>query len=118
MNLTEIVPNSDLLHKRYYFACYSAQGEEYLKTKKLADVIAFTCRITRENWIEITNRNAANRGKEKVAFKVTSSFIRRSILHVEKGDEFKFSPIQPDSLFYIGELAEKTYFFTEVIRNP
>lgn len=116
MSLAEIKPTS--IQKRHYFACYSAKGEEHFYQKQIADVLAFSCPITRDNWIEITNKNAANLGKSNVAFKVSAPFIRKSILHFEKGDEFKFEPIKPDSIFYLADLADKTYFLTEIIRNP
>jgi hypothetical protein len=98
---------------RHFFACYSAHGEAYIKTHHMADVIAFTCSITRDNWVEINNKHAFNRGKGDVAIKVTSKFARK-VMCWEKGDNFIFKPIKPDSILFVPELSTYTYYLTTV----
>lgn len=101
---------------RHFFACYSAQGEAYIKSHQMADVISFTCSITRDNWVELVNKYAFNRGKGDVAIKTTSKFARK-VMSWEKGDKLTYIPVQPDSVLFLPELSSYTYYLTNVDRE-
>lgn len=108
--------NNITFKKRHFFACYSLHGEAYIQNKMLGDVIAFTCPIARDNWIELTNKYSSNCGKGSVAIKASSTFARK-VLSWEKGQTLLFQPIEPDSIFFISELSGKSLYLTTVDRN-
>ncbi len=108
--------NATTSNIRHFFACYSSKGEAYIKTHQMADVIAFTCSITRDNWVELNNKYAFNSGKGDVAIKATSKFARK-VMCWEKGDQLTFKPVQPDSVLFLPELSSYTYYLTTVDRE-
>lgn len=100
--------------KRRYYACYSTKGEDYILEKRIADVIVFNCRVTRDNWVEMMNKKAFHRGDLKVAINVTSNFAR-NVINFVKGDNIDLKPIHPDSKFYISDLSNRQYFEANII---
>lgn len=102
-------------NNRHYYALFYPDGIESSKKRARPNVIGFKCLITRENWVELINKQAAIQGKKNYAIKASSSEVRK-LLYLYKGDSLIFEPIGPDSIFFIPALSNKTYFLTDVNR--
>lgn len=108
--------NQTTSRKRHFFAYYTPNGEDLKRKHRITAVIAFTCVLARENWIEFFNRDAVNSGHGILAHRATSQEIRK-YFGMDKGDAFVFTPICSASRFYQPQLSDKTYYLTDVSRN-
>lgn len=101
---------------RHFFAFYYPNGVDRLNRRATVEVIAFTCLIARENWVELINNNARKAGKPNLSIKAKSTEVRR-MLSMVKGDKFIFNPVTTESNFYLNELSNTNYFLTDVYRE-
>ncbi|MFX2258416.1 hypothetical protein V6380_16875 [Acinetobacter variabilis] len=101
---------------RHFFALYYPDGFDHANKYAIPDVITFTCLITRENWVELMNKNSSRLGKPPLATKAKSSEVRK-LLYFSKGDSFSFKPVTPESCAFLPELSDKTYYLTDVNRS-
>lgn len=107
--------NQTTLRKRHFFAFYIPNSEAIKSKHQGRGVIAFTCIIARENWIEFINRDTINSGRGILAHR-TTSIKARNYLGMDKGDVFMFSPISSESIYFHPELSDQTYYLTDVNR--
>ena len=103
-------------YNRHYYAFYYSDGVDHAKKSVIPDVIAFTCPITRVNWVELMNKDFSRAGKSSPAIQAKSSEVRK-LLYICKGDSFVFKPVTPDSFAFLPELSDKTYYLIDVNRS-
>ena len=108
--------NQITFKKRHFFAYYTPNSEEVKRKHQITAVLAFTCVLARENWLEFFNRDCINSGRGVMAHRATSLEIRKHF-GMEKGDTFLFTEVCSESRFYQSMLSDKTYYLTDVNRT-
>ena len=74
------------------------------------------CPITRENWVELINKVFIRAGKSSPAIQAKALEVRK-LFYYYKVDRLKFKPVTPDSIAFLPELSDKTYYLTDVNRS-
>ncbi len=103
-------------YNRHYYAFYYSDGVDHANKSVIPVVIAFTCSITRGNWVELMNKSFSRAGMSSLAIQAKSSEVRK-LLYLCKGDSFTFKPVTPESFAFLPELSDKTYYLTDVNRS-